>query len=173
MNSDTCCCCIPLKAGVWIIGALELFGLMSTLLQAYWNGQLLYAAATSMLSMVFCVMFLLMMLDKTSDTESLRKAAFYLYLIALVIIPFVVYGLGIFGIGFDFVTETCKEIEDYKARQIPPEEFDDELCTSAFRVSLMVSLMIVTGIKAYFSYILYLWSKKQVPTGYTSAQTDD
>ena len=60
-----------------------------------------------MLSMVFCVMFLLMMLDKTSDTVHMRKAAFYFYLIGLVIIPFVVFGLGIFGMGFDFVTETC------------------------------------------------------------------
>ena len=122
-----------------------------------------------MLSMVFCVMFLLMMLDKTNDTETMRKATFYLYLVGMVIIPFVVYGLGIFGIGFNFVTEMCKEIEDYKARQIPPEDFDDELCTSVFRISLEVSLAIVTGIKAYFSYILYLWSKKIAAPEYTAA----
>ena len=73
------------------------------------------ATMASAISIVFCVIFLLMMLDKSVDTEKHRQTVFYFYLVGLVIIPMVVFGLGIFGIGFDYVKSICKEIEDYKA----------------------------------------------------------
>ena len=73
----------------------------------------------------------------------------------------VVYGLGVFGIGFDYVTSICKEIKDYKAKQNPPEKYDKDFCMNDFRMAVEVSYIFGVVIKAYFSYILCLWSKKK------------
>ena len=33
MEEENCCCCLSIKTGVWIIGALEILGVISDLMK--------------------------------------------------------------------------------------------------------------------------------------------
>ena len=102
-----------------MIGIFEIICLAHSLIQGFLGGQLPYPESTYMFSVIpsmFCVLFLFMMLDKANFGQEERRYTCYFYLIGMVVIPFIVANFGNFGIGFDFVTPICHEIQKRMAK---------------------------------------------------------
>ena len=168
MTQDTCCLCFSLKTGVWLIGLFEMLCLVQSLVEGFLGGQLPYPGSTYMLAVIplmFIVLFLFMMLDKENFGEKERRYTSYFYLIGMVIVPFVIGTLGMYGPGFDFVTPICHETQKHKATKIPLT-YSFENCAEEVSAEQFTSLAIFTLMKLYFAHILHLWAKKATASGY-------
>ena len=124
MNQDRCCCCFSVKTGVWLIGALEIIGMVQNIYNGLVYDMLASVLASLILSGIFCVMFLFMMVSPNTDSYKLRNSVFLYYLIAMTIIPVAIVIMGMFNLGFDFVGPICREAEKQAAQQDPPQHID-------------------------------------------------
>ena len=111
-----------------------------------------------LLTGIFCTMFLIMMISPNTDSYKLRNSVFLYYLIAMTIIPVVVAIMGLFGVGFDFVTPLCREAAKQMEEQDPPQHLDGQKCRAFARGFFAVCLLVFTSIRLYFSYILKLYA---------------
>ena len=112
MESKTCCCCLSLKTGVWIIGILQIIDLFSSVSQYLVETQLIIPMVTSIITTcLFIFLFLDMMLNPEHDTLKLRNCVWITYLIGLIIIPIIITALGIIGVAFDYVSLICMKAE--------------------------------------------------------------
>ena len=108
-KNHTCCCCLSLRIGVWLIGGLQVLGAIANLVTAVRTSSWESYGIQLAVQLVFSLIFMIHLIHDGRHHSNLRSALFWIYFIFITVLGSVIGYMRVFGFWGDMPKEICND----------------------------------------------------------------